>query len=389
MRLITLLVLFVCGGHAEPARGLSVSPKGILLKDGAPYRGVGVNYFDVFLQLLKEPADRTLEYDFEQLANAGIPFIRFAASGFWPKDNDLYRKDKASYFERLDRVVRAAEAAGIGLIPTLFWHFATVPDMSGEPVSAWGDPKSRTHRFMRRYTREVVRRYRGSSAIWAWEFGNEWNDHIDLPPRARYRASVVPELGTPAARTEADDLKLEMLVTDYAEFAKEVRRHDPYRAISAGSNLTRASAARRNSMGDGPDPLNDWTWMLLRQNAPFPLISVHVYLNRHDYFPEPPAALPELLEFLVRIGYASRKPVFLGEFGTVAGNRTDGVDEFRTLLDAIEKARVPLSAIWNFGPRRLGDGINWNIYFGNPNEWMLGEIAKANARMHRYVQAWR
>ena len=43
-------------------------------------------------------------------------------------DNDLYLKDKEAYFRRLDSVVRAAEEQGIGLIPSLFWNLATVPE---------------------------------------------------------------------------------------------------------------------------------------------------------------------------------------------------------------------------------------------------------------------
>ena len=40
---------------------------------------------------------------------------------------------------------------------------------------------------MRRYTEEVVRRYKDSPAIWGWEFGNEYNLAADLPADSRDR----------------------------------------------------------------------------------------------------------------------------------------------------------------------------------------------------------
>ena len=65
-------------------------------------------------------------------------------------------------------VVRVAEKHQLGLIPSLFWHQATVSDLVNEPLDQWGNPSSRTIEFMRGYTREVVTRLKDSPAIWAW-----------------------------------------------------------------------------------------------------------------------------------------------------------------------------------------------------------------------------
>src|ERR1051325_10814319 len=89
--------------------GLSVARDGTLLRNGAPYRGVGVNYTDAFLRPLRHPGDESYRDDFNKLAANHIPFARIAACGFSPSDYQLYQQDKENYFKRLDGVVQAAE----------------------------------------------------------------------------------------------------------------------------------------------------------------------------------------------------------------------------------------------------------------------------------------
>ena len=96
--------------------------------------------------------------------------------------------------------------------------------------------------FLREYTAAVVKRYAGSPAIWAWEFGNEYNLPADLPNAATHRPPVVPSLGTPSQRGRADDLTHTDFRTALREFAVEVRRHDPHRAVISGNAFPRVSA---------------------------------------------------------------------------------------------------------------------------------------------------
>ena len=113
--------------------GLTAGAGGTLLLRGQPYRGIGVNYFDCFSRTLADAEHRSYEAGFAALARLGIPFCRFSACPFWPAQYKLYQEDRAEYFARMDRVVRAAERHGIGLIPSLFWYSAAVPDIVGEP----------------------------------------------------------------------------------------------------------------------------------------------------------------------------------------------------------------------------------------------------------------
>ena len=152
---------------ANPARPLGLAVRnGVLQRDGKPYRGIGANYFSLFGRTLHDPRDKSYREQFVRLSKANIPFVRFMACGFWPIDWELYLRDKEAYFQRLDDVVKSAEESGIGLIPSLFWHVSTVPDLVGEPMDQFGNPKSKTAAFIRQYTEEVVLRYKDSPAIW-------------------------------------------------------------------------------------------------------------------------------------------------------------------------------------------------------------------------------
>jgi hypothetical protein len=229
--------------------------------------------------------------------------------------------------------------------------------MMHEPISAWGDRKSRTQEFMRAYTREIVQRYRHSPAIWAWEFGNEYNNEIDFPDPAQHRAKIEPKLGTPASRSAKDDLTLEMLTTAFKQFVKTVRELDRDRVILSGNSVPRPAATRKK-----------WASMLLKQNKPFPVITVHCYIQA--------SVIPDVRQ----IGLSARKPVFVEEFGPIGDDRETGNQQFRDLLHAIEESGVPLAALWNFDMRVSSNP--WNITFENQNAWMLKEIADANARLH-------
>lgn len=196
----------------SPGSSGSTVEQGLFMKNGRPFYGVGVNYFNVLIRRTglegRAGSGPDLAYDqgFQTLREYEIPFIRFCAGGFYPKDWDLYRTDKEAYFKIFDRLVADAEKYGVGLIPSFFWNYATVPDIAGEPVDQWGNPQSKTHEFMRQYTMEVVSRYKNSPAIWGWEFGNEYLLAADLPPPELGRGLIAPRFGTPAVRTERDKM---------------------------------------------------------------------------------------------------------------------------------------------------------------------------------------
>jgi len=382
VRLIVLAALLgPCLAHGAAPAGLTVSADGQLLLRGTPFRGIGVNYFDAFYRTLKDPEDTGYRAGFAELKRLGIPFVRVMGCGFWPTDWKLYLEDRPRHFALLDGVVRSAEANGVGLIPSLFWHGAAVPDLMGEPRGAWGDPTSKTHAFMRRYVAEVVGRYKDSPALWGWEFGNEFNLGADLPNAAKHRPKIVPSLGTPATRSARDDLTHDAIVTAFAAFAREVRKHDAHRIVSSGSSLPRPSAWHQwKERSWTQDTEAQFAERLLLDNpAPLSVVSVHVYPHAARRFGRQ-ATLAEVVAAAARTAGAARKPLFIGEFGAhVKDDPKAARAQFEALLAAVEEMPAPFAALWVYD--FAGQDKDWNVTATNARAWQLEAIAEANVRL--------
>lgn len=383
---LLLFATFPCiAALAAPAPatpGLTASGARVL-KDGKPCRAIGANFFDLFDRALKQPADPSWKTNLERLAQAGIPFVRFRACGFWPVDFALYKQDKAAWFARMDEVVRAAEAARIGLIPSLFWHAATVPDLVGEPLDQLGNPQSKTAAFIRQYTAEVVGRYKDSPAIWAWEMGNEYNLGADLPNAAQHRPPVWPTLGTPAQRTERDELTSTQVAAALRVFAEEVRRHDPHRLILSGASIPRPSAwHNRTEKSWKLDSPEEFHKVLLSDNpAPMDSLSVHIYPREGK---EPYAggaqSLADLIARVAAIATEAGRPLFIGEFGAPrTPGRVASIAVYKEMLSAIESSNVPLAAFWVYDFK--AQDKDWNVTFDNDRAEMIRLAAEANRRM--------
>ncbi len=293
--------------------------------------------------------------------------MRFAACAYWPAEMKLYQADKPAYFKLLDGVVRSAEKHHVGLIPSLFWAHHTVPDLVGESCDQWGNADSKTRQFMRTYAREVVLRYRESPAIWAWEFGNEYNLAADLPNAAQHRPPVVVRLGTPPSRTKRDEMTSAMVRAALAEFAKEVRGHDPSRMICSGNATPRSSAwhqqHERSWKKDTPEQL---AWVLQADNPdPIDSITLRLYPGV-DNFDQALAVVAK-----------ARKPVFVGEFGSPEQDPPTR-QAFERMLSRIEAAAIPLAAVWVFD---FAVQEEWSITATNTRSYQLNAIRDANRRL--------
>ncbi|MCX7047056.1 MAG: cellulase family glycosylhydrolase [Candidatus Sumerlaeota bacterium] len=361
-------ILTVWGDEPKPL-GLSVNAEGALEKDGKSFRGIGVNYFDCFYRTLKNPKDTSYEEGLRALAENKIPFIRMIGCGFWPVDCKLYLENKEEYFRRYDAVVKCAEKNGVGLIPSLFWTAATVPDLVGESCDQWGNPQSKAHEYMRNYTRDVVTRYRNSPAIWGWEFGNEYNLGANLPNAPQHRPAVHPTLGTAKSRSERDEWTYEMIRVAFAEFGKEVRRHDPRRIISTGDSILRPHAWHNWKEKSWKADTDEQFLEMLRGDNPDPIsvISIHAYGENIPRIATAAQAAAKI-----------KKPLFIGEFGVegVASEKTE--KEFAAALAAIEQSKAPLAAVWVYDH---GDKDAFNVTAQNPRSYQLKAIAEANARI--------
>jgi hypothetical protein len=390
---IALFVLFICVSSyacskinpTKPAStnslGLQVSTAGILIHNGNPYRGVGVNYFNAFYRNLQNASDTTFKAGFRYLKSQHIPFVRFMACGFWPIDWKLYLTNKNEYFDRLDQVVHSAETIGIGLIPSLFWNYSTVPDIVGESVNQWGNKKSKTIAFMKKYTEEVVNRYKSSPAIWGWEFGNEFNLQTDLPGLNNLPPTSV-NLGCPATRSAADKISTNDMIVAFTEFASTIRKYDVSRIIFSGTSIPRGSAYHLdfNRTWD-KDRVSQYAQMLNIQN-PLNSITIHLYPGEEqDHFADKTSTLDDIIQISMNVSKNMKKPLFIGEFGASKElGETEQQVVFYDLLHAIEVYKVPLASLWvfDYSPQ----DSTCNVTSNNSNQYMINAIRLFNDRMN-------
>jgi hypothetical protein len=381
-----------CGHAADYPPGLSVRG-GQLYLQGKPFQGIGMNYFSAFFRKLgiegteAQLDDRSYLEGFQTLRDYDIPFIRFSAGGFFPREWQAYFDDKEAYFAAFDQLVADAEANGLGLIPSLFWFYATVPDLMGEPLQSWGDPASQTHVFMRQYTLEVVERYKDSPAIWAWEFGNEWIHDADLPQPELGRGWIVPHYGTPEERTAADKMFRSDIYIAYAAFAQTVRTVDASRPIFSGDTMPRPTAYHNaRELIWKMDSREQWRTIFLRDNVAMDGLSAHLYFFDKDERPRDAGYIgadpDQQIAFMMEIADSVGKPLWLGEFGTKVpyGKPDLEREHFEQLLESIVTHKVPLSALWNFDYEHE-DQVNWNITIDNHRAYMLESVRAANKRL--------
>ncbi|BAM04766.1 glycoside hydrolase 5 family protein [Phycisphaera mikurensis] len=382
------------------AAGLEVVGGGFE-REGVAYRAVGVNYFDAFLRTLREPGDfqrtrssltgpanTSYEAGFDGLAAAGVPFIRFNAGGFRVADYRLYQKDKAAYLAQMRAVVDAADARGIGVVPSVFWQTDSFAALAGENRAAWADAGSATRRLADAYARDVVGALRGANNVLMWEFGNEFNLQQDLPVNDD-RPATISSAGVRDA---------------VAAFAGVVAELDPARTTTTGHSVERtAAAALRQSGSFRPlDTREDFREVTITDHAGVGVISAHLYqhsalgLDPKDStadpavrFGEPGLAYVEVVAELMAASAASGKPLFLGEFGVGEGSALGAPDapateaeQLRYLLDAIVEEQVPLSALWVYDRLFTGrNELDYTITTRNDRADRLALIAEANRRL--------
>jgi len=373
----------------DPYPGLSVSPTGQLLLNGEPFYGIGVNYFNAFTRTLEQGKENDISYEigFDYLKERNIPFIRFSLNGYWPRDWDTYRNNPDRFYKNLDAFVKAAEEYGIGLIPSFFWHNPTLPDLVGESVNQWGNTNSKTNELARKFTKEIVERYRESQAIWGWELGNEFNLLVDLPGDDSNLPPVVPSLGTPAYRTKEDKLSTSDLLVMLKSFANEIRKYDHSRIIISGNAIPRPAAwhLKQNRQWT-TDTKEQFIQMLGVQNMdPVDNLSVHIYPSASDeaYFSDGKEDIDGIIKACMDASRQLKKPLFVGEWGAqevLYGSETP--NKFKVILSSIEENQVPLSAMWVFDypPHDIDEGINVSPDNGR-REYMLQEIKEANIRL--------
>jgi len=387
-----LIISFNCKSETEIASAISstsvagtltVSADGVFMRNGKAYQGIGVNYFNAFYRTILNTSDTTYSAGFKYLSNNKIPFVRFSATGFWPNELSLYQTNKALYFSALDKFVKCAERNGVGLIPSLFWFYATVPDLMGEHMNQWANPNSKTIAFMRTYTAEVVSRYKDSPAIWGWEIGNEFNSYCDLLDQAiNFLPKVNIAGGTPATRTIEDAFTTNILRAALTEFTTTVRMYDPNRPIFSGNAMPAANMYHRYKYANWTqDSSADFTSLLDVQNpSGLKSLTIHLYPDQViNHFSNKIADINIVIQEAMRSANELKRPFFLGEFGSpkTLGTVIEA-QKFQEILSAVIDNKVQLSALWVYD--FSSQDADWNITQTNSRKYQLDAIINANAQ---------
>ena len=337
-----------------------------LTRAGIPFRAVGFNQPDLVSSFLLN-ADEGRAKSFEAIDDAsrsGVRFLRFWASGFWPRDMKLYFADKPAYWARMDEVFRHARERDVMLVPSLFWMSYLWSDLCDEPRGEIADPNSKTYQAMRTYATELVSRYKDDPNVLMWELGNEYTLSVDLDLShiPKDSGAGAKHLGTRPARTREDSLTTEALVAFRANMTAHLHAIDPNHLVTSGDSGPRPhSRSLRESFPKGvwkEDSLADHMASLRQSQArPLDVISIHYYGNMDGGFPpdEKPARVGglsvqglELLQEYARTATAAGTPFFVGELGQHTPRFSDDPEaRFACAsIDLLEKEGADLIAIW-------------------------------------------
>lgn len=341
---------------------------------------IGVNCFDLFYgPLLKDSNVRTPITRIRELKMAGIPFIRFAASPFWPIDWKLYMTDRSKYFSVLDSIIEAADAIGIGLIPSVFWNPSSVSDLVGEPLNSWGISSSKTHSFMAEYIYEMMTRYKASRSIWMWEFGNEFNAYSDLDNSLNWFPKVNVAKGTPPIRGINDKISSIICRAAYKSFATEVRNLDNSTLITTGSDIPRDNAFNLSRGKYGSDTASEYRSALLEITpSPADVVSIHMYQKSlRNFSSEKTRTYSSILSETVKAARSASKFCFVGEFGIPKMlEKEQERKEFKLMLEAIVQSDINWAAVWVYD--LFQQRSEWSIQNHGDRAYQLEMIAAAN-----------
>lgn len=338
----------------------------------------GINCFDLFLRPFRAPADPRNDprRRLEPLAKAGLSFVRFPGGGFWPNDWKKSLPDHEASIRTMDRIFDAADAFGIGCIPSLFWYVPGLSDAIGLPLGSWNDPASPTWAAADRYIDLMVPRYANRS-ITMWEFGNEFDLSANWPGSERYFPKVNPSRGTLAHRSVQDRYTAEDVSRAYERFARRVRRYDRQHPIDGGSSIPRPTLIRDRKGLKTLDDASAYEQALgLFLPGDIDVLSVHIYPSSLRRIRKGGASYAELLGIARKVADRHGAKLFVGEFGMAEGTTSDDRKELDKQIQAIVDAGADYAALWVYDFDM--DRRRWSVDPGGPRAWQFDALAAAN-----------
>lgn len=362
--------------------GIHVTDEGKMMLADAPFYQAGVNCYNLFNQCFSdgysaEKAKRTLDI----LAEHQIGVVRFNCGGYLHHDiKNNYINNKTEYLRLLSEIATYAEEKKIGLIPSFFWLYYAVPNLYDEPIRSWGREDSSTVAFMREYTENIVRTLTDYKAIFAWEFGNEFNLSCDLPNAAEHMPAL-PSGSNRKERTKEDYLSATDVEYAITEFAKVIHSIDTSgRMITSGNATLRPSQFNQlrfnNWAQDSREQFSIITSMFTPDGVD--TVSEHVYFTSQKTFGEE-LTLAEYLAEATANARNLKKAYFVGEWG---GGDDNNYDSYRAIGNAFVDAGVQLVLLWNFNMVEGSIEYSFSADSERGTE-LLNIVGEMNARYRR------
>ena len=327
--------------------------------NGAKYYATGTNCYELLLVSLHKKRDAQGRIDLSDsfaaldvLRRNGVGIVRFNCGVYFASELTAYTQNREEYLSALARLAAYAEKLEIGLIPSFFWIYTTVPDYVREPYRSWGIEGSRTTEFLKAYTTDVVEALKPYKSIFAWEFGNEFNLHADLPQYAQRHTQADPPDWRDVFGTEDPDWRIRGndILYAYRTFTRIVRRLDPDRRMLLSGNAilreTQYNQYTRDRMTiDDTKQYRKISRIL--NPGPIETVSEHVYQHGRQFADLGKVSLDEQIAIAVETARSLGKVYVMGEFGAIRGSR----EEYVPFFEAFLKAGVQLSLFWNFSLR--------------------------------------
>lgn len=357
--------------------GLQVDENGVILLNGEPFYGMGVNWHGAFASGTLPKQYGSIGFDmalyFKPLKDNGVPFIRIQMGTHYKEEVAKYDKEPDKYFAAMDEVVAAAEKFNVGIIGSLMWNLSSIPGYVGETIEALKDPNSESMVLAAQYVRDVVKRYKDSPAIWAWEIGNEGNLGCDLGAQGGF-------------------LTTEILNKYYELIGSVIKENDPNRLITGGDSEPRGSSKALRETGTwAPVDTYEDTKETIGLYTPSPLncISMHMYQEDKTTIRD----FKTIIGDYVKMAKELKIAYFVGEFGAGSMTFANEMDQkgpedprealeqecWKALKDAILENDVQLSAAWCY--RRDEQATDPTSIVPNlQNEHMWKGIVESNAK---------
>lgn len=311
---------------------------------GTPLYITGVNCYNLFVQCHETDNMKTdeMQETVNVLAKESVPIVRFSCSPYYSSQMHFYTEQKEQFLANLERLAELCDQKHILLIPSIFWNTACLPEYFGEPLASWGDPSSKTYKFMESYTKDIVNTLKGHKCLAAWEFGNEFNLAADIGSQG------YPEISAKAVGTA------------YEGFAKTVSSLDTHnRLIFSGNSVMRN--AQWNLANNGSwnnDSFQQYVEITgIMTPEPMKGMSEHVYEDNRVF--SDLGTLNRTYQ-IIRAKEAAAslgKVYYVGEFTgpkTAHGDSTVVKRHYSTYYSQ----KVQLSLIWNYA---LRGEIEWSF----------------------------